>query len=400
MHLKSIGCIILAVSFLISQPGLAQDDFALWKKSFYKEALSAGVSKTTLDKFVPRMSLLPQVIKADKKQPEFVSTFWDYMDARLTDSRIEEGRMLLKRYPTWLARISENYQVPKEYILAFWGLETNYGKITGKTDVLNALTTLAFDKRRRKFFTRELIAFLKILEQEKWDSVTGSWAGAFGHFQFMPTTFEAYAIDADQNGTRNIMTSMPDAFASAANYLHKMGWDPNETWGQEVVLPPALKWTHVQENQNKALLEWQKLGIKPAQNQWAVAQNTQASLVLPMGKSGPAFLVFPNFKRVMRWNKSELYALTVCFLADILADNWAGITHPRTTQKLSTDEVYQIQEHLNALGLYPDEPDGLVGPKTRRAILEFQRKKGVEEDGYPSKELLDLLNTYRKELNQ
>ena len=379
MYLKSISCAILMLFSLAAQSAHAQDDFAQWKQTFRQEALAQGVWASTLNKFLPRMTLLPQVVQADKKQPEFVSTFWEYVDARLTTSRIEQGQMLLKRYPTWLKRISDAYGVPAEYILAFWGLETNYGKITGNTDVLKALTTLAYNPRRRKFFTRELIAFLKILQQEKWDSVKGSWAGAFGQFQFMPTTFLAYAIDADQNGTRNIMTSMPDAFASAANYLHQMGWNPNETWGQEVSLPTQLDWRKVYENKEKSVNEWQNIGIHPTAGQWFVTPQTKASLLMPMGKSGPAFLTYPNFKRVMRWNKSELYALSVCFLADILGGKWTGIAHPRSQQRLSTEQVYQIQEHLVNLGYYKDVPDGLVGTKTRRAILAFQHDRGVDE---------------------
>ncbi|MBQ3696065.1 MAG: lytic murein transglycosylase [Alphaproteobacteria bacterium] len=399
MHLKSVGCLLLLIVGVVAKDACAMDDFTLWKQNFRQEALHAGVSTATLNKFLPRMKLLPQVVQADKKQPEFVSTFWEYTDARLTQGRIDQGKMLLKRYPTWLKRISDTYNVPAEYILAFWGLETNYGKITGNTDVLNALTTLAYNPRRRKFFTRELIAFLKILEQERWDSVQGSWAGAFGQFQFMPTTFETYAVDADKNGSRNILTSMPDAFASAANYLHKMGWDPAESWGQEVQLPVHLNWTAVYKNKEKTLAEWQALGILPVAGAWRSDNQTKASLLMPMGKSGPAFLTFPNFKRVMRWNKSELYALSVCFLADILADDWNGIAHPRTEQRLSTAQVYEIQDRLASLGYYQNVPDGLVGSKTHRAIMAFQHDKGVDEDGYPSKELLDLLNTYRKELN-
>ncbi|MBQ4471884.1 MAG: lytic murein transglycosylase [Alphaproteobacteria bacterium] len=402
MFVKSVCCVVVLAGLLWGGIASAQDDFNAWKRSFRQEALRQGVSSTTLNKFLPRMTLLPQVVAADKKQPEFVSTFWEYVDARLTDKRIQEGQMLLRRYPTWLKKIGDSYEVPPEFILAFWGLETNYGKITGNTDVLKALTTLAYNPRRRKFFTRELIAFLKILEKERWDSVKGSWAGAFGQFQFMPTTFEAYAVDADHNGTRNILVSMPDAFASAANYLHKMGWDPAVSWGREVFLPPALDWNRVYDNQAKTVEEWSKMGIIPANGKrWTSLEWQQpASLLMPMGKEGPAFLTFPNFRRVMRWNKSELYALTVCFLADIIADRWTGIYAPRAYRRLSTDEVYQIQQRLAELGLYEDEPDGLVGVKTRRAILAFQRQKGVDEDGYPSEKLLDLLNIYRKELNQ
>jgi len=400
MLLKTIGYIFILAFMLVHSAVFAQGDFAAWKQEFKIQALNAGVLPATIDKFLPRMTLLPQVVQSDKKQPEFVSTFWDYIDARLTASRIEQGKMLAKRYPTWLARISERYQVPKEYVLAFWGMETNYGQIMGKTDVLNALTTLAYDTRRRKFFTRELIAFLKILEREKWDAVQGSWAGAFGHFQFMPTTFEAYAVDADGNGTRNIMVSMPDAFASAANYLHQMGWNPNEPWGQEVVLAPDLNWSVVYNAKDKTLTEWQRLGIMPAHGTWKVGGDTMASLSMPMGNNGPAFLTYPNFKRVMKWNKSELYALSVCFLADILSGQWREFVRPRTYQKLSTQDVIEIQSYLKELGHYPNEPDGLVGPKTRQAILTFQKERGLPADGYPSKELLEILGTYRKELNK
>ena len=400
MFLKSVSCLVLVVSFFAASPVMAQEDFTAWKETFKREALQQGVRPETLHKFLPRMTLLPQVVQADKKQPEFISTFWDYMDKRLTQAKIQEGQMLLKRYPSWLKRISEAYGVPPEYIIAFWGLETNYGKTMGNTDVLKALTTLAYNPRRRKFFTRELIAFLKILEKEKWESVKGSWAGAFGHFQFMPTTFEAYAVDADNNGTRNIMVSMPDAFSSAANYLHQMGWNPAETWGQEVVLPAKVDWNKIHNTKEQALQAWINQGFQPVDSGWKISSDTKASLVMPMGKSGPVFLVFPNFKRVMRWNKSELYALSVCFLADALANRWNGIQHPRTEAKISTEQIYQMQERLKELGYYHETPDGLVGSKTRAAILAFQKANKLDEDGHPSKELFYLLNTYGKEQNK
>lgn len=399
MVVKSIGWIIFSVSFLMGQIATASDDFAAWKQNFEKQAMQSGVSEQTLKKFLPKMQLLPQVIKADKKQPEFVSTFWEYTDARLSPIRIQEGKRLLKKYPTWLKRVSDKYQVQPEFILAFWGLETNYGKTMGNIDVLNALTTLAYNPRRRTFFTKELIAFLKIMEKEKWDKVKGSWAGAFGHFQFMPTTFEAYAVDADNNGTRNVVASMPDTFASAANYLHQMGWNPNETWGQEVFLPQKLDWHWAQDNSRKTVADWMNMGIMPANGQWNAPYNMPASLLLPMGKNGPAFLTYPNFRRVMQWNKSELYALSVCFLADILSGKAQKIEYPRTTQRFSTEQVYQIQQRLAELGYYESKPDGMIGKKTRQAIMNFQHDKGVDKDGYPSIELLNLLNINERSPN-
>ena len=390
--IKSICCLVLCVCVSKSFAETTSD-FDVWKQQFRKQALAEGVSEKTLNTFIPQMDLLPSVVQSDRKQPEFISTFWDYVDKRLTSNRMEKGLLMMKRYPTWLKRLEERFGVPGQYIVAFWGLETNYGSTKGKTDILDALATLAYDKRRRSFFTRELIAFLKILETERWTQVKGSWAGAFGHFQFMPTTFMAYAVDADNNGTRNIIGNMPDAFASAANYLHQMGWVYDEPWGHEVALPKTIDWNVVHDKKGFPVQVWQNLGYKLATGADFPEKEHEimARLILPMGLRGPAFLVYPNFYRIMKWNKSELYALTVAFLADILKGEWPGIQAQRDTQKFSYVDAHKVQTRLAELGYYKGAIDGQMGPKMRQAVLEYQRAQGLPQDGYLSDQMILLL---------
>ena len=226
--LKSI-CYYIFGLVAFCTPAFADSDFDTWKKEFYQEALKAGISRKVLDKTVPRMKLLERVIQLDTQKPEYVSNFYDYTNRRLTPTRIETGRQMAHKYKTWLARVEEKYGIPKEYLLALWGMETNFGTFMGSVPMLDSLATLSYHPRRRKFFTNELIAYLRIVQEEKTVAPEiGSWDGGFGHFQFMPTTFLAYAVDGDSNGRRDIVNNMPDAFSSAANYLHQMGWNSAE----------------------------------------------------------------------------------------------------------------------------------------------------------------------------
>ncbi|MGN1062724.1 MAG: lytic transglycosylase domain-containing protein, partial [Alphaproteobacteria bacterium] len=219
--------------------------FETWKHQLAAQAVSAGVNQDFMEKLLPHIQLLPEVVEADRKQPEFQLTFWDYTDRALSPKRIETGRKMMTEHADLLARVEEKYGVPAKYIVAFWGLETAYGTYQGNIDTLNALATMAFDERRRSFFTKELITFLKILQQEKLPRVKGSWAGAFGNFQFMPSTFAAYAVDGDCDGRRDIVNSLPDAIESAAHYLSEMGWNKNVKWGREVILPLPPDWMKI-----------------------------------------------------------------------------------------------------------------------------------------------------------
>lgn len=397
--LKSAYYLIFCFFVINGRIVWAADDFTAWKDIFYQEALKNGISRQTLDTYVPQMTLLPQAIRLDMAKPEYLQNFFDYTRTRVSDYRIMRGREMMKKYKTWLRRVSDNYGVPPEYLVALWGMETNYGSYMGNADMLDSLATLAYHPRRRRFFTGELIAYLEILEKEP--SVApkkGSWDGGFGNFQFMPTTFQAYAVDGDNNGRRDIIRNIPDAFSSAANYLSHMGWNPNEPWGREIILPEKPDWGKLHQYETKTVYEWQKMGIKPKyiadfpQNE----MDTKAQLRMPMGKSGPVFLTYPNFKLLMRWNNMELYALSVGILADIIQKKMPRIEVPADFIPFKTTSIICMQEELNKRGYHAGSPDGKIGIKTRKAIRSFQRDMKMDQDGYPNIELLENLGCYNQ----
>ncbi len=397
--LKSICCVFFLTSFLgVNFVCAQEDDFKLWQKDFEKLALTDGISPKTLNKYMPQMQLLPKIIETDMKKPEFLQNFWDYIDKRLTYEKVENAKQLKHIYTTWLKRVSEKYHVPPEYLLALWSMETNLGSFMGKTSLLNALGTLAYHPRRRDFFTKELLAYFHILESEPYPPLYGSWDGGFGNFQFMPTTFMAYAVDADGNGTKSLTGSIPDSLASAANYLNKMGWKESEPWGQEVVLPIGFDWELV--GQTKEVHQWMKLGITPLNEKefLNVDSTTMATLRAPMGHSGPAFLTYPNFKLINRWNKLELYALTTGILSDMIANRRQAPVRPNGFQPLRTEEFLKLQQILADRGYYGGAIDGMLGPNMRKAIRMFQRDNKMITDGYPNGEVLLKLDIYNKEL--
>ena len=393
--LKSVPYILMGTIFCASFSVLADEDFNTWKKSFRKEAIQAGVKQATLSKYLPQMELLPRVIEQDVKKPEFLQNFWDYTNKRLTHEKVINGREVMKKYATWLKRVADKYQIDPQYLVALWGMETNYGTFLGKTKLLNSLGSLAYHPRRRKYFTRELIAYFKILESEPYPPEWGSWDGGFGNFQFMPTTFEAYAVDADGNGTKSLIGSVPDSLASAANFLHSMGWRPNQIWGREVTLPDNFKWEEMHDKK-QTVSEWQKEGLKPntlnafPKNELEI----EARLLSPQGADGPFFLAYPNFEYLRRWNGLELYGLTTGLLADILAGSREPHNYPTDFKPIRTETIIKIQEILAQKGYNIGTPDGKLGPKTRSALREFQKKNNLKQDGYPNKDTLSKLNTY------
>ena len=395
--LKSVCYICFCISVNFASGVHADSDFEKWKGEFYQEALKKGISSAVLDKHIPKMELLERVIQLDMKQPEYLSDFYSFTQTRLTNQKINQGQKMLDKYPTWLSRVEKKYGVQKEYLLALWGMETNYGGFKGSVNMLNSLGSLAYHPRRRTFFTNELLAYFKILEKES--SVApdiGSWDGGFGHFQFMPTTFQAYAVDGDNNGRRDIVHNMPDAFSSAANYLSRMGWNGMEPWGREVVLSDRFDWDVIQKNEAKPVSYWKKQGIKPKhlpdfpENEL----KTEAELRMPMGVSGPVFLTYPNFKLIMRWNKMELYALTAGLLADSIMQRNTYPVQPDDYQALRTEDIMCMQGYLKDNKYLIEDPDGRVGPKTRQALRRFQKDNQMVPDGYPNINLLKNMGCY------
>lgn len=364
--------------------------------ALHQAAETKDFKKHTLKEAFANLSLRPSVLKSDRSQPEFFYTFWDYYLTRVTDERVQYGRDLKHRYATLLANIHRDFGVRPEYLLAFWGLETNFGRYFGDIPVLDSLATLACDPRRAKFFTHQFLTALKLIDEGSLHvkEMRGSWAGAMGHTQFMPTTYDSYAVDYDGDGRRDLWNSLPDALASAANYLHAIGWDDGVRWGREVLVPKGFDWSKTGLSHKLPLRQWRQLGVQTVHGKPIPVINMKASLLAPAGRHGPKFLVYPNFHVIMDWNRSQSYALAVGRLADRIAG--LGELHadpPRHPRRLTTDDIRTIQNRLNKLGYASGDVDGVFGTRTRQAIKAYQMDHGLPADGFPDPTLLKALQS-------
>jgi membrane-bound lytic murein transglycosylase B len=325
--------LLLALAAL-ARPASAADGvsvaFAAWLDDLKREALSRGISQPTVESALTGVEPIPRVLELDRHQPEFVQTLTQYMNKRITEPLVEQGRGLLAENARILRRIEARYGVQPRFLVALWGIETNYGRFTGGFNVVQALVTLAYDDRRKDRFRAELFDALEILDRGDITApeMLGSWAGAMGQNQFMPSVFVRFAEDFDGDGRRNIWTSKEDVFASAANYLAKSGWKGDQTWGRKVLLPGGFDYGLVddftkplsQRDLRKPISEWQALGVRREDGRDLPARDLLASLILPEGPGGPAYLVYDNFRVLMTWNPAFLFAVTVGTLADRLED--------------------------------------------------------------------------------
>ncbi|WP_227519719.1 lytic murein transglycosylase [Marinobacter sp. ANT_B65] len=369
------------------------DGFEECKLQLQEKAIAAGVSAKTAQEVMTGVKHIDRVIELDRKQPEFTTTFADYLNRRVNDYRVTKGRELIKEHSELLARVTEATGVPAAYLVSFWGLETNFGSYFGKMSVPDSLTTLACDARRSTFFTEQLIAALRIIDEGAIpaDQMEGSWAGAMGHVQFMPTVFLKHAVDADGDGRRDLWHSLPDAMMSAGRFLQSMNWDGEYRWGREVQLPENFDYS-LADGRRLTLNKWRELGITDAFGKPLAREEINAALVVPAGHRGPAFLAYHNFKVIMGWNRSEFYAIAVGHLADRIAG--AGVLQnppPTDTPALSRDTIMALQSALNERGYNAGKPDGILGPATRSAIRKYQHDSGLIADGYPGQELFDGL---------
>lgn len=380
----------------------APQEYLTWLDGLKKEMAERGISQKTLDEVYKENYYKPnpEIVKIDRKQTEFVLTSTAYLNRVVSKTRVETAQKKYKELYPILKPISDKYGVQPQYIIAFWGVETNFGQNFGGYDVIEALTTLSYDNRRPKFFKEELYQALKIIDKWQIDhtKMQGSWAGAMGNFQFMPSTFNAYAVDYNGDNQIDIWYSFEDAAASAANYLSKIGWDKNNEWGQEVTLPWNFDFKNSGRNVKKTIKAWKKLGIKAVKGQ-KLPQNQKlmASIIAPEGKKGKAYLVLNNYNKIMTWNRSGNYALAVGILADYVKSGkkWQKFQE-NPALRLKTDDILEIQTFINNLGWFDDklDEDGMLGAKTRAAIKEVQKKANMTQDGYPDAVLLDRIKQY------
>lgn len=360
-------------------------DFGACVAGLADEARRAGISERVVDEVLGSVQRVERVIELDRDQPEFTRTFAQYYTARVTTERVRRGRALLAEHRDLLLGIQRQTGVPAHYLVAFWGLETNFGSYFGNVPVPDALATLACDPRRSRFFSGELLSALKIIDagDVRPDAMVGSWAGAMGHVQFLPSVFLAHAVDADGDGRRDLWGSIPDAMASAARYLAASGWQPGLRWGRQVRLPDGFDFTLAGRDRRQPLAEWSALGVMDAYGNPIPRLDLPASLLVPAGHDGPAYLVYDNFDVIMRWNRSEYYAISVGRLADRLAggDALEDAIDP-TAPAVSRADVSTLQAGLARLGYDPGEPDGIIGPATRRALRQFQADRNRIADGH------------------
>ncbi len=375
---------------------MAQDDeqnFADWLAELRAEARELGISEATLRE-LDNLQPLERVMELDNSQPEFVQTFTRYLGLRVTPNQVARGQSLLQQHSVLLEKVRQRYGVQPHYLVAFWAVESNYGRSTGGFSVLDALATLAYDPRRADFFRRQLLTALQIIDDGhiQAERMSGSWAGAMGQLQFMPNIFYQYGVDGDQDGRIDIWNSLPDIFHSAANFLSQSGWRGDERWGREVLLPVDFDFSLTGTSTRKPLQEWRDLGITQVNGAPVpVAAGMEASVILPAGAQGPAFLGYANFRATMTYNPSTFYALTVGHLADRYAGSEPIQRMPENETAMSVADVRELQELLNRNGFDSGEPDGRVGRQTRAAIRAYQQGVGLPTDGYASVVLLQAL---------
>jgi membrane-bound lytic murein transglycosylase B len=353
------------------------------------KVIEAGVSAKTAKDVLGQAKHLAKTLSYDRNQPEFVQTFTGYFSKRVTDSRINKGREMLAKHEDFLNSLTREYGVPASYLVAFWGLETNFGSYKGKMPIIDSLATLACDQRRSEYFSAELIQALLLMERETLgvEEMLGSWAGAMGHTQFMPTAYMLYARDGDQDGKIDLWNSEMDALASAANFLNHLGWKSGYKWGREVSLPAGFDYQLAGKDSAKSLAFWSKQGVTRASGKDLGISDLPASLLVPAGHQGPIFLVYDNFDVILGWNNSEYYGIAVGHLADRIA-NKAMLSKPLPElPNYTLAEMQQLQSKLNDLGFDVGKADGILGPATRKGLRGFQVSTGVIADGYPSREV-------------
>lgn len=395
---RPVGALILVLLLAAfggpAAASAADRPFEAWRAELRREAVDRGIAATTFDRAFTGVVPIAKIVQLDRRQPEFLISFWRYLDSRVTAERIERGRRALDQYRSLLAAIEARYGVQPEIIVAFWGLETNYGGDVGGFRAVDALATLAYDGRREAFFRDQLLMLLHLIDAGDVPlDAPSSWAGALGQTQFMPTTYRDHAVDFDGDGRRDLWGSEADAFASAAAFLAGSGWQANAAWGREVLLPEDFDYGLTGLHVVRPIELWDAAGVVTAEGAPLPSMPDAGSILLPAGVGGgPALIVHTNFHEITNWNRSIFYAVSVGHLADRIAGG-GPFRGPRRDDEtlLARSDVEEIQERLTLLGYDTGGVDGMVGARTREAIGRFQNQQNLPADGYPTPELLSRL---------
>jgi len=373
----------------------AGGNFSAWLDQVRAEAKRKGVGANTISQALADVAPIPRVLELDQRQAEFTRTFRQYLEGAITERRVAKGRDMMQKHAALLAQLEKNYGVPARFLVAFWGMESDFGGDTGGYPVVSALATLAYDGRREAFFRDELFKALTILDRGHiaLDRMKGSWAGAMGQTQFMPSSFLRFGVDEDRDGRIDIWDNVADSLGSTANYVKTLGWDTERTWGREVRLPAGfdvnLASLDIDAKETiKPLSAWSALGVRRNDGGALPTVDLNAALILPDGINGPAFLVYDNYRIILKYNRSLSYSVAVGHLADRLIGA-GGLTAPRREfTAIKREDVITLQRGLATLGFFKDEPTGFFGAVTRQSVRAFQRANGLTPDGFADAKLI------------
>lgn len=374
-----------------NSPSPQPESFVAWKAAFRTRAIAQGISPGVFDAAFQGVGVNADVVRLDGRQAEFTKPIWEYLDSAASPTRVETGRAKRRELGPTMTAIEARYGVDGEAVLAIWGMESNYGANRGDIPVIESLATLAYEGRRRSFAEEQLVAALRILQAGDVTpaEMRGSWAGAMGHTQFIPTSYQSYAVDFGGDGHRDVWSNDPtDALASAANYLAKSGWRLNQPWGIEVHMPAGFSYASADQGNRKPVSHWNGLGVTTMDGR-PIPDYGPAAIIAPAGARGPTFAVFQNFYVIKKYNNATSYAMGVGTLADRIGGGGGFVSPwPRDERELSRTEKIELQERLIAKGYDTGATDGVIGPNTIQAIRGFQSAQGMTPDGYASSALL------------
>jgi membrane-bound lytic murein transglycosylase B len=371
----------------------AQPDFSQCLARLERSARATGIDAQLVDRVFATVQPRQRVIDADRNQAEFVETFGEYLSRRVNDRRVRVGREMYDLHRAQLDALARRYGVPGQYVVAFWGLETDFGRVLGDVPVFDALSTLACEGRRGEYYSDEFVTALRVAETGGFDprAMLGSWAGAMGHTQFMPSNYLRFGVDGNADGRVDLWGDTDDALASAANFLRSLDWVPELRWGREVLLPPSFDFALAGRDQRRPLREWSAAGLTDTRGAPLPSLDIPASVLVPSGADGPAFIVYDNFDVIMRWNRSESFALTVGHLADRIAGGAALSRPPPQGPRIPRAQIVALQELLAREGYEVGAADGVFGSQSRAALRALQSDRGWIADGYPSADVLERL---------